>query len=160
MTRSKQHGFTLIEVMIVIAIIGILAAIAVPQYQLYVGKAQTSRLSLELAALRVAVEDCINHGRSQIGIDEGECDPRAPGSSLITGSSQVGMVLPSNYGVAQISNPVTVNTRITAIINNHVLSDLKGKKVAWIRGNQGRWHCETNIDSKYIISGCLHNASL
>jgi len=55
----KQNGFTLIELMIVIAIIGILAAIAVPQYQTYTTKAKFSEVVGATAPFKVAVELCV-----------------------------------------------------------------------------------------------------
>lgn len=156
----KQEGFTLVELMIVIAIIGILVAVAIPQYQIFVGKTQAARLSSELAELRLTVEECINNGQSQIGVNTGQCTPRASASNLIRGGSQVGITLPNNMGVAQITNPITVNASITAIVADEVIPDLKGKKMVWIRSSEGDWHCEANINSKYLSSGCLYNASL
>jgi len=55
---NKQQGFTLIELMIVVAIIGILAAIALPAYQTYTAKAKFSEVVISTADLKTQVELC------------------------------------------------------------------------------------------------------
>ena len=59
MNTNKQQGFTLIELMIVVAIIGILAAIALPQYQQYTQKAKFTEIVNQVAGVKTAVEICI-----------------------------------------------------------------------------------------------------
>jgi type IV pilus assembly protein PilA len=57
--KRVQQGFTLIELMIVVAIIGILAAIAVPQYQNYVTKARWADLNTQTAPVKQAIALCM-----------------------------------------------------------------------------------------------------
>ncbi|XTZ62506.1 pilin [Aeromonas salmonicida subsp. pectinolytica] len=59
---KKQSGFTLIELMIVVAIVAILAAIALPAYQNYVNKAKGAELSAAMGSIKTAMEVCAVSG--------------------------------------------------------------------------------------------------
>jgi type IV pilus assembly protein PilA len=60
MMKKTQQGFTLIELMIVVAIIGILASIAIPAYQDYMTRAKWAKAVSSVAALKLAISECLN----------------------------------------------------------------------------------------------------
>ena len=70
-TNKKQSGFTLIELMIVVAIIGILAAVALPAYQTYTQKAQFTEVVLATSAPKAAVEIGAQTGIALTALDGG-----------------------------------------------------------------------------------------
>ncbi len=69
--RKAQQAFTLIELMIVVAIIGILAAIAIPQYQIYAGKAQLAEAVTVVDGRRTSIAERIQNGFDLSTMDGG-----------------------------------------------------------------------------------------
>src|SRR5690554_7437879 len=65
--NKGQQGFTLIELMIVVAIIGILAAVAIPQYQDYIARSQVTRVVGEISALKTSAEEKLMRGELPSG---------------------------------------------------------------------------------------------
>lgn len=140
-----QQGFTLIELMIVVAIIGILAAVAVPQYQNYLAKSQATRVMQETGALKTVIETCALEMRTTIGVGVGECDLNWTNSNLIGAPVQAGL-------------DVEINDDGTAAIDATFGADaataLAGENLSWDRGAGGTWTCSSSIEERFRPAGC------
>ncbi|WP_410472581.1 pilin [Faucicola mancuniensis] len=164
---NAQKGFTLIELMIVIAIIGILAAIAIPQYQNYIARSQVSRVMGETGTIKTAVDTCIQAGKkSGTTSDTTTCAPEdfgATGSNILGAATADGVVV--NAGTTTQTGvglpKVQVNSDGSATIQGKfghnasaILKSGTPKIVQWSRDANGTWTCTTDVDAKFAPSGC------
>ncbi|HHY5240566.1 TPA: pilin [Neisseria meningitidis] len=126
--NTLQKGFTLIELMIVIAIVGILAAVALPAYQDYTARAQVSEAILLAEGQKSAVtEYYLNHGEW----------PANNSSAGVASSSEIkGKYVEK----VEVKNGVITATMLSSGVNN----EIKGKKLSlWATRQDGsvKWFC-------------------
>ena len=154
---NAQKGFTLIELMIVVAIIGILAAITIPQYQTYIAKSQVSRVVGEAGNLKTAVEDCYNSGRTASIINTGDPADATECSLGVTASNLQGAPVTNepDTGMPTVSMDAETNeASIVAEFGQSASGAIAGEPVTWARSGEGTWTCSTTVEPKYESNGC------
>ncbi|HEZ6681495.1 TPA: pilin [Neisseria meningitidis] len=163
--NTLQKGFTLIELMIVIAIVGILAAVALPAYQDYTARAQVSEAILLAEGQKSAVtEYYLNHGEW----------PANNSSAGVASSSEIkGKYVKE----VEVKNGVVTATMLSTGVNK----EIQGKKLSlWAKRQNGsvKWFCgqpvtrdanatnddvtaasDKQIDTKHLPSTCRDDSS-
>jgi type IV pilus assembly protein PilA len=143
--RNLQKGFTLIELMIVVAIIGILAAVAIPAYQDYIARAQVSEaVSLSAGGKTPMAEYMADKGTWPAFATDVMGNVAGKYTSTVTISVGAGLTTPTATLQARIKN-LTVNSAITGGLLQLTTNDA-GKT----------WACATagTLAGKYVPSSC------
>lgn len=116
---KAQKGFTLIELMIVVAIIGILAAIALPAYQNYTRRAQASEVVLAASSARTCVSE-IYQSAPAAGIDASSCDDGFVATQFATAMTVTAAGAITVDGT--VGGPTTVQVVLTPTVANGAIT--------------------------------------
>ena len=131
MLKQTQKGFTLIELMIVIAIIGILAAVAVPQYGQYTKRAKFADVIGQTAPYKAATSLCIQDLNTTTGCDAGMND--IPAASVTGNAASMTIV----SGLITITGVTAVDSATYTLTPNHSPTN---NTLEWTTGGT----CKTN----------------
>ncbi len=138
MKRSMQKGFTLIELMIVVAIIGILAAVALPAYQDYTVRAKVSEVLLAASSAKTAVSEAAAiHSAYPL---TASVDVQSQQSKYVSGVAFVGTAT---------SAVITATARGDANINTNTIT-----MTGTYGSGQMNWECGGTINVKYRPASC------
>ncbi|MBC7704498.1 MAG: pilin [Rhodoferax sp.] len=135
--RSAQKGFTLIELMIVVAIIGILAAVALPAYQDYTTRAKVTEVVLMAAPAKLAVAETSSSLGTLASVTQTNSGYSFPGATKYV----------SGVTIAA-GGAVSVASSVPNALGNIVLTPQD------VGAGQLKWTCTTTISVKFVPSEC------
>jgi len=150
MKKNMQGGFTLIELMIVVAIIAILAAIALPAYQNYIARSQLSEALSLASGLKTNV--------AEVFADKGTCPSNATATDGIDKDTDITGKYVSKVttgGTAAATGGCTIVATMKA---TGVSTGIQGKTLTLQLSNADKgsnvWACSSNADQKYLPAAC------
>ena len=148
--KRVQQGFTLIELMIVVAIIGILAAVALPAYQDYTVRAKMSEVILAMSACRTSVTELYQTGGTPPGADNWGCEGVSSKYVKSLNTTADGVITATIQGISSAVNDKKVTLIPTIGGAAAATATDFGKGVnGWVCGGTG-----TDLEKKYLPGSC------
>ncbi|MGQ0544408.1 MAG: pilin [Betaproteobacteria bacterium] len=151
--KQIQHGFTLIELMIVVAIIGILAAVALPAYQDYTIRAKVSEVILAMSACRTSITEVYQSGGTAPAANQWGCEGVSSKyvEALTTDANGVVTAKIRNIAATIVNGKlVTLVPMIDGATPASSATDMGKGLYGWICGHA----TGTTLDKKYLPGSC------
>jgi type IV pilus assembly protein PilA len=156
--KTLQKGFTLIELMIVVAIIGILAAVALPAYQDYTVRAKMSEVILGASACRTSITEVFQSASTSPGVNNWGCEV-----TTTTGGASKYIAKIETTDAGKVTVTAQGITALAAGKDVLTLSPMKDSSSVTTSGDVGKtlwgWRCGsptdgTTVEAKYLPGSC------